>query len=137
MSHFDFGKNSCGDDFCAASSQGISQCIIGQIATPAGVWYHAAIVYKGKLMSIYVNGSLSASVTASQTNSSTLNAMRTANYFGIERDGLSQVQNIMLDEIKLYNVALTQSQIQLDMNTVGFPATGVCDSTGNDDLNIK
>jgi hypothetical protein len=83
-------------------------------------------------MFIYVNGSLSGSYTAIYTNSSTMNTIRTMNYFGVKIDGSTQVYNGLLDEIKLYNVALTQSQIQLDMNTVGFPATGICDATGND-----
>jgi hypothetical protein len=59
------------------------------------------------------------------------------NYFGVYSNGLSNPYNGMLDEIKLYNLALTQSQIQLDMNTVGIPATGICEATGNDELNIK
>jgi hypothetical protein len=87
---------------------------------------------------MYVNGSLSGSITpVVYTNSSTINVTRTMNYFGVMYDGFSFPYNGMLDEIKLYNVALTQTQVQLDMNTVGFPATGICDSTGNDELNIK
>jgi hypothetical protein len=86
---------------------------------------------------MYVNGSLSGSKTLVYTNSSTLNATRTMNYFGVFFDGVNYPYNGMLDEIKQYNLALTQSQIQLDMNTVGIPATGICEATGNDELNIN
>jgi hypothetical protein len=40
------------------------------------------------------------------------------------------VANIQLDEIKLYNKALSSAQVKLDMHTIGVPlsSTGICET---------
>jgi hypothetical protein len=74
-----------------------------------------------------VNGTLSGSgsgpIYSYMVNNSDFN-----NSFGVHTKG-SDVQyadsNVLLDEIKIYNTALTFEQIQLDMATVGIPS-GIC-----------
>jgi hypothetical protein len=82
-------------------------------------------------MSIYVNGILSGS-NPGVTNSNTLVTNRSFNYFGrtydFNNDGQVGVANVVLDEIKLYKIALTQEQIVQDMNTVSGIPTGICDA---------
>jgi hypothetical protein len=99
--------------------------VSGKIYTPANTWYHLAYVYKGTSVYIYVNGVLSTSGSSGGfPASSTLNTNRVYNFFG--RDLFNNFGNVQLDEIKIYNKALSLAQVQLDMNTVGIPSCGVC-----------
>jgi hypothetical protein len=80
------------------------------------------MVYSGTVGTLYVNGTVSGTFTTFP-DSSTVNVTRIYNYFGYSIFwGFGDMQ---MDEIKLYNKALTQSQIQLDMNSVGIPL-GIC-----------
>jgi hypothetical protein len=100
----------------------------GKIKLPVETWYHLAYVYKGTTVSIYANGTLSQSQSYFLT-SSTVNVVREPNYIGMG-EGLNRVyvhiSNTVLDEIKLFNKALTPEQILLDMNAVNGIAPGIC-----------
>jgi hypothetical protein len=79
-------------------------------------WYHVAGVYNAaaKTLDIYVNGilsdgALSAAVPGSQVNSgANVNIGRRSGGFYF---------NGIIDEVRIYNRALSQSEIQSDMNT--------------------
>ena len=84
-------------------------------------WYHVAGVYNAttQTLDIYVNGvlndgTLSGTVPASQVNSSVnVNIGRRTGGFYF---------NGLIDEVRVYNRALTQAEIQTDMNTpLGAP----------------
>jgi hypothetical protein len=94
----------------------------GSTCLSTGLWYHVAFVHSGATFTIYVNGAQSAGLS-NAVSSSTMNTTRLYNYFGYSQNGYCG--DVLLDEIKLYNKALTQTQIQLDMNTVGIPS-GIC-----------
>jgi hypothetical protein len=98
----------------------------GTHTVPAGTWYHLAVVYSGTNAFIYVDGTLSGS-SMNMLDSSTVNTMRQSSFFGMDQSG-QYVANAKLDEIKVYNKALSQAQVQLDMATVGVPAllAGLC-----------
>jgi hypothetical protein len=91
---------------------------------PAGVWYHLAYVYSGTSVFIYVNGTLSAA-SYQMWSSATLNTTRLYNYFGMASSHVTA--NVMLDEIRMYNKALTPVQVKLDMNsTYSSMISGMC-----------
>jgi hypothetical protein len=118
------GVNGCGDYSVmnAVNAAASANRLFGSLVVPTGTSYHVAMVYSGTIGTLYVNGAVSGSIT-SFPNSSTINVTRVYNYFGYSPFwGFGDVQ---LDEIKLYNKALTQSQVQLDMNSVGIPS-GIC-----------
>ena len=79
-------------------------------------WYHVAGVYNAsaRTLDIYVNGVLDngvlvGTVPAAQVNSSVnVNIGRRTGGFYF---------NGIIDEVRIYNRALTQSEIQADMNT--------------------
>jgi hypothetical protein len=99
-----------------------SNHLYGSSAVPNGTWYHLALVYSGTVGTLYVNGTVLGNCTTF-ADQSAINVTRVYNYFGYSSFwGAGDVQ---LDEIKLYNKALTQSQVQLDMNSVGIPS-GIC-----------
>jgi hypothetical protein len=98
--------------------------VTGSVMVTKGSWYHVAFVYAGNAFYIYVNGSLSGSVTG-LIPSSAMNVTRSHNYFGKAYQS-GHVANVHLDEIKLYNQALSQEQVQSDMKAVGIPVSGMC-----------
>ena len=84
----------------------------GASALAANTWTHLAATYDGSMVRLYVNGVQVAS--KAQTGS-----LRTsANPLQIGGDGIyGQYFAGRIDEVRVYNVALTQTQIQTDMNT--------------------
>ena len=88
------------------------------------VWYHVAGVYNAaaRTLDIYVNGvlnngTLTGTIPASQQNSSVnVNIGRRSGGTGFYFNGI-------IDDVRIYNRALNQAEIQADMNTpVGSPA---------------
>jgi hypothetical protein len=110
----------CADYFEVDDISANTPSVTGSIRIPVGVWYHVAFVYSYKTGNIYVNGTLSAS-SSSFFESKTVIGMRTDNNFGYS-DIYTNNGDVSLDEIKLYNRALSQAQVQKDMNTMGVPA---------------
>jgi hypothetical protein len=85
------------------------------------VWYHVAGVYNAaaRTLDIYVNGvlddgTLSGAIPAKQVNA-TVNV-------NIGRRSTGHYFNGIIDEVRIYNRALSQAEIQTDMNTpLGSP----------------
>lgn len=110
----DTGANTFGVTISASSSSHVQR--YSSTARALNTWYHVAGVYNAsaRTLDIYVNGVLnngvlSGTVPASQFNS-TVNAnigRRTGGFYF----------NGILDEMRIYNRALTQAEIQADMNT--------------------
>jgi hypothetical protein len=101
----------------------------GSIKTSAGTWNHVAYVYEKADLRIYLNGTLSSSKifysSASLINSSSVNTTRNFNFLG---GGLNYnyVGTKWLDEVRLYNKALSKAQVKLDMATASDIAPGIC-----------
>jgi hypothetical protein len=94
-------------------------------AVPTGSWNHVAFTYDGTSLRAYLNGApLGNALTQSITATSGLTFLgawpTTSN---TPNDFFSGI----LDDVRFYNVALTQAQLQTDMNTpvggVTFPDT--------------
>ena len=75
-------------------------------------WTHLAMSYDGTTLKIYVNGALVNSTVQSGTIVTSTNSLQIGgdNLYGQYFTGL-------IDEVRIYNIALTQAQIQSDMNT--------------------
>jgi len=77
-----------------------------------GVFYHLACVWNGSSLQLYINGVPNASTTqglALAGNSAPL-------YIGQFGGSVDQMSGV-IDEVRIYNRALTQAQIQSDMNS--------------------
>src|SRR5207248_3128711 len=90
-----------------------------QVTSPLGVnaWSHLASTCDGTTVRLYVNGGLVASRVASGSIQVSAGALRIGgnSIWGEYFSGL-------IDEVRIYNRALTQAQIQTDMNTpIGSP----------------
>ncbi len=93
----------------------------------ANTWTHLAATYDGSAVKLYVNGALAASGTRSGTLAASGNPLQIGgdSIFGQHFAGT-------IDEVRVYNVALTAAQVQADMNTpVGSPAAAPPSSSGD------
>ncbi len=120
----DQGSNSSGY-MIRCGGNGIINFNIGngswhEISTPANSvqqnnWQHVAATYDGTSMKIYVDGELAAQMNSTFTIGNAINS----NLFVGESPGFpGRVFNGKIDEVRIWNVARTQSQIQTTMNTV-------------------
>jgi hypothetical protein len=86
--------------------------LIGGTAPPLGSWTHLAGTYDGSTLRIYVNGTLASSKTTTQTMPNSTNPLyiggnvRWGEFF----DGA-------IDDVRIYNRALSQTEIQADRDT--------------------
>ena len=112
------------DHSSAAGGGGIIGGTYAQVFTSSGLptstWSHLAVTYDGSIERLYLNGAMVDSVAHTGTFTSSANALTLGSdpFYG-------QYFNGLIDEIRIYNKALTAAQIQSDMNT----AIGVVPST--------
>lgn len=76
-------------------------------------WHHVAGVYDGSQMRLYVNGQLQATSTAQSGDISYLDSWLAIG--GLKDDDFLQAIDGFVDEVRIWNVARTQAQIQADM----------------------
>ena len=84
----------------------------GAAQLAASTWTHLAMTYDGATLKIYVNGTLITSTAQNGTMTTSTNPLQIGGdtTYGQYFKGL-------IDEVRVYNVALTQTQIQTDMAT--------------------
>ncbi|MEZ0071726.1 LamG-like jellyroll fold domain-containing protein [Planotetraspora sp. GP83] len=84
----------------------------GTTALPTGSWSHIASVYDGTTVKTYVNGSPVATTSVSGANDTSTSPLR------IGADTVAGTYfSGLIDEVRVYNIALTQAQVQSDMTT--------------------
>jgi hypothetical protein len=86
--------------------------LYGTAALAANTWTHLAVTYDRVTLRLYVNGVQVSSLAATAAIATSTNPLQ------IGGDSLyGQFFQGMIDEVRVYNVALTVTQIQADMNT--------------------
>jgi hypothetical protein len=94
--------NTGGSDLSAAGTSGIS----------LNTWTHLAATYDGSTLRLFVNGTQTGSRTASGS------IRVSTNYLRIGGNTLwGEYFSGLIDEVRIYNRALSQAEIQTDMNT--------------------
>jgi hypothetical protein len=94
----------------AATAGGGSQIVSNRSLVP-GVWTHVALTYDGAVLKIYVDGSVHATEPASGS------VVTSANPLTIGGDPIfGQFFQGAIDEVRIYNRALSEAQIQADMS---------------------
>jgi chitodextrinase len=112
-SSFNGGRPGGGGTF---GGQGV--IVYGAGALPANTWTHLAVTYDGAALRTYVNG------VEVGSGAKTGNITTSTNPLEIGGDSLyGQFFQGLIDEVRVYNVALTAQQIQTDMNTPVAPTT--------------
>ena len=95
----------------------------GTTALPLNTWTHLAATYDGATLRLYVNGTQVASQPRAGSILTSTDALEIGgdSFYGRFFTG-------MIDEVRLFNVALSPTQIQTDMNSPvggGFPVVGL------------
>src|SRR5882762_1724685 len=90
--------------------------VSGNTQVPLGTWTYIAVVRNGPAISFYINGNLDASFGAAADANPFRSGINTLRIGGQNRGAASRVLNGMIDEVRMYNQALTPAQIQGDMN---------------------
>src|SRR5262249_21743979 len=82
----------------------------GSTPLATDVWTHLAETFDGSVLRLYVNGALAGSVAQAGTLSTSIDPLQIGgdSIFGQQFAGV-------IDEVRVYNVALTPTQIQTDM----------------------
>jgi chitodextrinase len=84
----------------------------GSTTLPVNAWTHLAVTYDGSILRLYVNG------TQVRTHAATGAIQTTTNPLWIGgNQPYGEYFNGLIDEVRVYDRALTQADIQTDMNT--------------------
>ncbi|PYJ85154.1 MAG: hypothetical protein DME22_10205 [Verrucomicrobia bacterium] len=95
-----------------ATLGGAGALTYGTGALAVGTWTHLALTYDGAALRLYVNGTQVSSVAKTGTILTSTNPLQ------IGGDSMyGQYFAGTIDEVRVYNVALSAAQIQADMNT--------------------
>ena len=95
--------------------------VSGPTANPVNAWTHVALTYDGSTLRLYVNSTQVATRAATGAIQTTTNPL----WIGGNTPYGEYFQGL-IDEVRVYNRALPQTEIQTDMNTpidwTGLPA---------------
>jgi len=91
--------------------------VTGNSQVPLSTWTYITVVRNGPAVSFYINGSLDATFSAAADTNPFRSGINTLRIGGQNRGGMVRVLNGTIDEVRMYNQALTPAQIQSDMNT--------------------
>jgi Concanavalin A-like lectin/glucanases superfamily/Domain of unknown function (DUF1929)/Bacterial Ig domain/Kelch motif len=98
--------------FNTSTSSSSQQGFVGPSALPLNTWSHLAATYSGSTLSLYVNGALVASQAFTGSIITSTSALR------IGGNGVwNEYFTGRIDEVRIYNRALTLAEIQTDINT--------------------
>jgi hypothetical protein len=114
---FGYGLFSSGGSTSAGRPMGMVRTTmdrraIGSSPVPTNTWTHLAVTYDGSVVRLYVNGVQVGSIAAS--------GPITAGTGALQLGGLSQSSDVfrgLMDDVRIYNRALTASEIAADRNT--------------------
>jgi hypothetical protein len=91
---------------------GVNTKAIGTAPLATNTWTHLATTYDGAALRFYVNGNLVRTTAVTGTIATSINPLQ------IGGDSIfGQFFAGRIDEVRIYNTALTQAQIQTDMTT--------------------
>ena len=86
--------------------------LYGSAALPINAWSHIAATYDGATLRLYLNGTLVSSQARTGAIATSTNPLQ------IGGDSIyGQFFQGAIDEVRIYNRALAQAEIQADMNT--------------------
>ena len=86
--------------------------LMAPTANPVNTWTYVALTYDGGTLRLYVNGTLAGSRAATGAIQTTTNPL----WLGGNQP-YGEYFNGLIDEVRVYNRALSQADIQTDMNT--------------------
>ncbi|MGZ8697203.1 MAG: LamG-like jellyroll fold domain-containing protein, partial [Gaiellaceae bacterium] len=110
---------------CGIGNGGSANTVRSPTSLTAATFYHLACVWTGTQLQLFVNGVVNASVGQIVTPAGN-NAPLSVGQYGVSSDRLRGT----VDEVRVYRRALTQAEVQSDMNTaIAPPAADVTNPT--------
>ncbi|MCI0349421.1 MAG: DUF1929 domain-containing protein [Acidobacteriales bacterium] len=97
---------------CILGNGSASRTLTSTTTATTGTFYHLACVWDGTTLQLYINGALNTSTAQNLTPAGNAASLYIG-LFGGNADPLAGV----IDEVRIYNRALTQAQVQNDMNS--------------------
>ncbi|MEI9912560.1 MAG: Ig-like domain-containing protein [Bacteroidota bacterium] len=94
-----------------------TRTVTGTTKLTLNTWTHIASTYDGATMRLYINGVQVSSFATTGNITTTTNALRIGGSTALG----TQYFAGLIDEVRIYNKALTQAEIQTDMNTPVAP----------------
>ncbi len=88
--------------------------LMSSVALKINKWQHLAVTVTGTQLKIYIDGKLTLTSTVI---SAPKGIMRTENYIGKSNWNGNENVNAELDDLKIFNRSLTQSEINLLLNS--------------------
>jgi hypothetical protein len=127
------GINTAGNVLCAdfeeaqtGSTPGLNHPISGTTAIVNSTWYHAAATYNGTKWQLFLNGNLEAELVVSQPpNAAVLSPFAMATSIRSNGTTIQGYFNGVLDEVRLWNYARSQAEVQAAMNSEVISGTGL------------
>jgi hypothetical protein len=107
-----YASSASGRPTTSVRRSGTNVSVSGSAAIALNVWTHLAATYDGTTLRLYVNGALAGSTPLTGPLDTTTGPLR------IGGNAIrSEWFNGLIDEVRVYNRALTQGEIQTDMNS--------------------
>ncbi|HKR29897.1 MAG TPA: choice-of-anchor D domain-containing protein, partial [Terriglobales bacterium] len=91
--------------------------VSGTAQVPLGTWTYISVVRNGPSISFYINGNIDVTYASAADANPFRSGINTLRIAGQNRGGVARFLNGTIDEVRMYNQARTQAQIQSDMNT--------------------
>jgi len=91
--------------------------VSGNAQVPLNTWAYVTVVRNGPSISFYINGNLDAAFSAAADSNPFRNGANALRVGGQNRGSVTRFLNGKIDEVRMYNQALSQAQIQADMNS--------------------
>jgi len=102
--------------------------LTGTTDVSTGDWFHVAAVYNGSQKLLYINGELD----ASSNSTGNITASTVPVYIGDNSGATGRFWAGLIDDVRIYNNVLTQTEIQSAMLGEGFPyASGPVPADGS------
>jgi hypothetical protein len=88
----------------------ISYQLYSSVSINEGIWQHWAVTFDGLQMRFYINANL-VRTGAVISYSMPLGLIRTQNFIGSTSCGSNGYSSSLIDDLKMFNISLSQSQI--------------------------
>ena len=112
---------------CNPTLAGAQQPALGTTTVSTGDWHHVAAVYDGTTIKLYLDGVLDGSVNSSFAPTNGSASLK----IGARGDDANTRLNGLIDEVRIYNRALSEAEIQSLMTNDSTPPVIAPQVTGN------
>ena len=116
---------------CNANLNGANQPVNGATTITTGVWHHVAAVYDGTMIKVYLDGVLDGSAPANFAPTNGATSLK----IGARGDDAATRFNGLMDDVRIYNRALSEAEIQTVMTYDSTPPVITPVVTGNQGTN--